>query len=738
MNLVRRLFVSSQNSSGERRASSRRSLGQRCTKRRLVAPEMLENRWTMSVSVTPLDINASGSSLPVYATATSLGIFFRASTPQFGDEVYISDGTTKGTRLVKDINPGTPGSSPTDFVELDGIVYFSATTTLNGTELWRTDGTDVGTWMVADVFPGMASGAFGNLFRVEDKVYFSATDGVLGLELWSTDGTPQGTKLVKDLNPGAAGSMPLQFSAFNNLLMFTATTPTSGREVWRSDGTSAGTFMLLDIATGTSNSFPGQFTAIDSLVYFTANQSGTGAELWVSDGTGANTQMVADINPGPAGSSPSQLTRINSTLYFTAGTPDQGTELWKSEGTSATTVLVADIFPGPSSSLPFWLTAVGNRLYFSATTPSEGTELWTSTGTAATTNIVKDNIPGPDSGGARDIVSINGLVFYISSTVATGEELFQTRGTPSTTTLAVDLMPGANSSNISPILPYNDILFVGGNQRQIDVEPALINTRPVVVLDNNRVGYSETGIWKYSAVKGLNNTSTRAASNPRASATWTAQPLTPGYYKVEYYKVVQPDNAATVNMQISHADGTTSIASNFSGPASAGWSELGIYRFSGRATERIRMTNATSSGLLRADAVRFTPISEPVLIDFRSPGYVETGVFTTSTIPGNAGTTTRESSTLNAAVTYSPALFTGNHLVQFYVVASASSTSNIEVSVMSARGLTTFNFNPTIMTSGWITLGQFNFEGSGSEFVKLRNALTTGTLRADAVRFFRK
>lgn len=66
---------------------------------------------------------------------------------------------TSGTRLVRDIRPGSKGSLALDYdwyhlpdIAAHGrIVYFAATDGVHGTELWRSDGTRPGTRMVKDI-----------------------------------------------------------------------------------------------------------------------------------------------------------------------------------------------------------------------------------------------------------------------------------------------------------------------------------------------------------------------------------------------------------------------------------------------------------------------------------------------------------------------------------------------------------------------------------------------------------
>ena len=82
---------------------------------------------------------------------------FAANAVGTGRELWLSDGTTAGTVLLKDIHSGTAHSRPRDFVEYQGRVYFSASDGQTGRELWQTDGTPAGTGLVADIRTGKTS-----------------------------------------------------------------------------------------------------------------------------------------------------------------------------------------------------------------------------------------------------------------------------------------------------------------------------------------------------------------------------------------------------------------------------------------------------------------------------------------------------------------------------------------------------------------------------------------------------
>ena len=100
------------------------------------------------------------------------------------------------TTMVKNIMPGTGGSSPSNLLNVGGIVYFASDNGTNGVELWSSNGTAAGTAMVDDINPGANSSLPSNLTDVGGTVYFASNDGTSGVELWKSDGTGPGTVMM--------------------------------------------------------------------------------------------------------------------------------------------------------------------------------------------------------------------------------------------------------------------------------------------------------------------------------------------------------------------------------------------------------------------------------------------------------------------------------------------------------------------------------------------------------------
>ncbi|MEX2559756.1 MAG: ELWxxDGT repeat protein [Pirellulales bacterium] len=335
-------------------------------------------------------------------------LLFRADDGVHGTELWISDGTAGGTRMVKDIRPGrTSTASFLRMAELNGKVIFSYDDGTNGMEMWVSDGTEAGTVLLKDILPGSGASTPDHLTNVDGRLFFTAIDGVVGRELWVTDGTEAGTMLVKDLTPGMNGSGPLDLTEAGGKLFFSHFSTGNGIELWVSDGTAAGTNQVKDIFPGNCSPFavqpcsgsPSELVEMDDTLYFRGNSS-LGAELWKSDGTFDGTVIVKDINEGSEESFPSSLINVGGTLMFFADGPETGFELWKSDGSEAGTLLVKDINAGPDDSARLGdvssMAVVGNILYFIGCDQSDSQgdptncELWRSDGTAEGTFQVHD------------------------------------------------------------------------------------------------------------------------------------------------------------------------------------------------------------------------------------------------------------------------------------------------------------------------------------------------------------
>ena len=75
--------------------------------------------------------------------------------------------------LVSDIRP-VGGSDPRELTHVGSVVFFSAADGTRGRELWVSDGTDAGTRLVRDINPGAAGSKPALLTRVGPRLFFTA------------------------------------------------------------------------------------------------------------------------------------------------------------------------------------------------------------------------------------------------------------------------------------------------------------------------------------------------------------------------------------------------------------------------------------------------------------------------------------------------------------------------------------------------------------------------------------
>lgn len=339
------------------------------------------------------------SSFPSGFASDGKAFYFSAQNEMWGAELWRSDGTTAGTTLVRDIAPGRLAGRPASIVHDGQRLLFSAFESSTGLELWSSDGTANGTKLVRDIRPGKDASIPGTLVVVPGGgVLFSADDGKHGTELWRSDGSWVGTVLVADVQPPLrpyTSSNPTHFHDANGLVVFRCHDGVHGIEPWRSDGTANGTFMLKDIQPGGGNSWPEEFTTIGKTTFFAASDVGNGSnvQLFATDGSNAGTRKLTTAPGGQYGLRPRELVEWKGLLWFCGDDP-QGQALWRSDGTPQGTFAVK-VFATRMFVWDMLPTPAGDTLFLVGADSTRGREIWKSDGTTAGTVFVKETAAGP-------------------------------------------------------------------------------------------------------------------------------------------------------------------------------------------------------------------------------------------------------------------------------------------------------------------------------------------------------
>jgi ELWxxDGT repeat protein len=147
---------------------------------------------------------------PQYLNATTNAMYINATDGTHGYELWKFDGTKGGTSLLKDIRPGIQSSFPYldsyDSAAIGKKLLFGADDGTHGYEVWVTDGSATGTRLVKDIQPGSDSSEPYQFQTVKTGtirgtvVFFVADNDARGRELWFSDGTNSGTHVI-DIYP---------------------------------------------------------------------------------------------------------------------------------------------------------------------------------------------------------------------------------------------------------------------------------------------------------------------------------------------------------------------------------------------------------------------------------------------------------------------------------------------------------------------------------------------------------
>lgn len=403
---------------------------------------------------------ATAAATPTLDNFTVIGgtVFFTINRQRFGGprELWATDGTAAGTRLVRDFGtdqlaftnsppviafggrvylliraqatgtiqlwqsdgtttaPVAPGAFRVNeffpaLTPLGGHLYFAASDPVNGPKLWRTDGS-VAEIADADVPAREANG----LTRVGDSLYFFGTTDPTRqvMDLYRTDGTT-----TTPVRPGFANSDLRPGADLDGRLVFSAADATTGfkTQLWTSDGSAGGTAALSATHTGPRGLNPYNLTVVGDRVVFNGSPE-VGSpflpELWATDGTAAGTQVLVRTTTAVVQLFPPNRTVAGDVLYFGVAGAGRNAELWRTDGTGGGTARVFDFGASAFGLAPSELAVSGGMVYLSASDLRHGVELWTTDGTSAGTRLVTDLNTNTVGSGPTDLTEANGRLYF--------------------------------------------------------------------------------------------------------------------------------------------------------------------------------------------------------------------------------------------------------------------------------------------------------------------------------------
>ncbi|MCY1019818.1 hypothetical protein [Pyxidicoccus sp. MSG2] len=402
---------------------------------------------------------------PRYAEGPSSLVDFKgrlAFAANFEDgsrALWTSDGTSAGTVAVRSFPASPPPAINTHVAQLTPVgerLFFTVGEPVNGNELWVSDCTASGTRLVKDVTPGAEDSQLASLTALGNTLtFFRAVPGTDStpsrMEVWKSDGTATGTVRIRDL--GAGVEVDWRTARAGNVLVFFVRNEAGNTTAWRTDGTSAGTQPLRTL--NTSGGYGPVDVSSDGRLAFFSTYDAQGATLvWKTDGTRAGTvHLYTFVNDGRY---PRLMTTMGEYLYVTLSNPvDQRLAIFRlrldGEGGKEHVATLSNPYADQLDAFPSLSTfsATADRIYFEQYIGSSGpaprdTQLWVTDGTKAGTKLLRRPLSLSDEYGSPIFAADSSLVFFAAYDGASGIEPWVTDGTVAGTRLLKDISTGSS------------------------------------------------------------------------------------------------------------------------------------------------------------------------------------------------------------------------------------------------------------------------------------------------------
>jgi ELWxxDGT repeat protein len=333
-----------------------------------------------------------GSSITSVAVGSR--IFFSGYDLNYGHELWTSDGTAVGTVRITDMNVGSGGSSPQNFVQIGSYIYFAANS--SGTNLlYRIPSSTVGAVtpeLITEVSGGTYSVPWDTPLAVANgKLFFVSSSSIMVHD-------PSTTTLAALSDLGAAGctSTPSPGVGVGGFFQFACST-----KLFKTDGTTTSSYV---------NDFNDSLFRVATDA-FTYRCDGTFKQIYRANGTALvalTTSSESCANSNIVGSS-----KLGANYYFVTNATVSGSQvcnLWKSDGATAATAPLKTLSSGYCSALAYGMGTTlstpmiadgATNLYILLQTASQPA-LWRTDGTAGGTSSVF-------GGYAASFSSVNGF-----------------------------------------------------------------------------------------------------------------------------------------------------------------------------------------------------------------------------------------------------------------------------------------------------------------------------------------
>ncbi|WP_415325495.1 T9SS type A sorting domain-containing protein [Chryseobacterium sp. MMS23-Vi53] len=437
-------------------------------------------------------------------------VFIGFSATNGGSEPWISDGTVAGTKLLKDIYPGTTSSMGLNqkFLKLGNKIYFDSSSNGNpgyGNYIWETDGTEAGTVLFNTPINNVLYG------KSSDGQYLILTKPNEWSRFWITNGNSAQTFEMSALGMTAANGVV----DFNSKVYLAGTTAKHGMELYTLDPITQVATLASDISKYESSS-PHSYELLNDNLIFIAADREFNNQFYKRD---KNTQQITRLSNFTSGSSSvGMFTNFNDTffkvgnfLYTKNSTPNPMSGFYRTDGTSANSIGISTgntvLYDNT-----FFANLNDNTLLFSGYNNVIGTELWKIDNNSNTFSLVKDI--STDSMGSMyntdsKITVLNGYAYFVAK--ENGKlAIWKSDGTEANTTKAVQVnFQDGTDGDIKVLGNFNNkLLFTSrkegsSNYGQTELYASNGDQASTVLLKSHNVSFSSANIDRDTEI--LNN-----------------------------------------------------------------------------------------------------------------------------------------------------------------------------------------------------------------------------------------
>ncbi|MBP7273794.1 MAG: T9SS type A sorting domain-containing protein [Saprospiraceae bacterium] len=203
--------------------------------------------------------------------------YFVASDATSGTELWKSNGTSNGTRVVRDIHSGIANSNIKSLIADGNNWLYFIIQEENVSELWRTNGNENATLKQGNIFTN-------NTQEIKDCWMLSGTliiqtESANSINFWRWDAGAQQVQLLNShLRSDVVGDVMIV--GFGEKLIYLINDVSQGYQIWQTDGTISGSFLTIDLAAGIGQETdaPYSFAYINNQLFITLKNDVFGYE----------------------------------------------------------------------------------------------------------------------------------------------------------------------------------------------------------------------------------------------------------------------------------------------------------------------------------------------------------------------------------------------------------------------------------------------------------------------------